>query len=118
MPKSAKQSGRRTGQQRPASEDSKAKWTPSEKERTVLDAHFARVNAATGVAPRIKVSNGDITTVSLDHPNQPIGAALLADAFGITSLSITTELVDQLVEVSLKNGKYDEGRTNFMAAVI
>jgi hypothetical protein len=96
-----------------------AKWTPSEKERAALDQYFARAKAVASVAPRIKVSAGaDVTTVSLDHPDQTLGSVLLAQAFGVTSLPMAMGLVDQLVGLSVKNGKYDEERTNFMAAVI
>jgi hypothetical protein len=99
-------------------EPAKPKWVPSEQERAALDAYFARVKEAPSVAPRIKISEGETTKVSLDHPEQAIGIALLSQAFGTTDFTFGRGLIDQLVKAGRKKDRYDEETINFMASVI
>jgi len=96
----------------------KPDWTPTEQERAALNEYAERAKAKGSVAPRIKVSEGETTIVSFDHPDQAAGAVLLCEAFGVTSSELGMGLVTQLVGASRQYGKYDEERTNFMAAVV
>jgi hypothetical protein len=99
-------------------ESAKPEWVPNERERAALDAFFARVKAAARVGPRIKISEGETTQVSLDHPEQTLGAVLLSHEFGTTDVTFGMGLVEQLVAASRKNGRCNESTINFMASVI
>jgi hypothetical protein len=92
----------------------KAKYEPTVREKTALDRYAAHV-AAAPEAPRIKVIDG---TIKLDHPDKPLGYALLMEALGTVSGSFMLGLLSQLANAHSRRSQIDEGALNFMLSVI
>ena len=85
-------------------------------ERTAIDKFLAR-NAA-NPAPRLKVLEGQIATISPDHPDDLAGQMLLMDALGTGDLDFYHGLLHQLATVGSKGGQVDERGLNFMLSVM
>ncbi len=70
-------------------------------------------------APQLKVVEAaGKTDISLDHPDEVIGQALLTEALGTSDLDFYSGLIRQLANVISANGRLDERNLNFMLAVI
>jgi hypothetical protein len=91
------------------------KVTPAE--RTAVDKHFARREAKPSV--RLKVSkDGSDPQIELDHPDKPVGWALVMDAFASTDRDFVNGIVDQLAKASGRGEDISEHGINFMLSVI
>jgi hypothetical protein len=66
----------------------------STSERVVIEKQHARSNAETP-APRLKVME-DGKLISVDHPNEAVGWALIMERLGTPNLDFTTGLIKQL----------------------
>jgi hypothetical protein len=96
----------------------KAKYEPNAREKAALDQYIADVSAAPA-APGIKVINGNKKlTFMPDHPNQPLGYALLMGALGTVSLDFVCGLLNQLARASSRGHQIDEDALNFMLSVV
>jgi len=69
-------------------------------------------------APRLKVPNKNVVRVSLDHPDEAVGLALLMEAFGTANLDFLNGLLDQLANAGTRGREIDERGLNFMASVV
>ena len=95
-----------------------AKYQLTSQEHTALGKHLAR-RAAEMPAPRLRVETGAKgTTLSVRHPNQLIGYALLKEALGTADSDFVSGLIEQLAKASSQDGQIDESRLNFMLAVV
>jgi hypothetical protein len=100
-----------------ASDAGKAKYQPTEQEKTALRDFYARRAAET--APRMKVlGDGNAPTISPDHPDEVVGLELLMDALGTTDADFGGGLLGQLVYAGSQGGQINESGLNFMLAVI
>src|SRR5262249_40745520 len=91
------------------------KVTPAE--RIAVDKHFARREAKPSV--RYKVcKNGSDPQLALDHPNKPIGVALLMESLASADCDFVNGIVYQLANASGQGQDIDEHGFNFMLSVI
>src|SRR5262245_12823906 len=81
------------------------KVTPAE--RIAVDKHFARREAKPSV--RFKVcKNGSDPQIALDHPNKPIGEALLMGSLASADCDFVNGIVYQLANASGQGQDIDE----------
>ena len=86
-------------------------------ERSAVDKHFARREAKPSV--RLKVSkNGSVPQIELDHPDKPIGQALLGESLASADGDFVNGIVSQLASASGRGREIDEHGLNFMLSVI
>jgi hypothetical protein len=83
-------------------------------ERTAINKFLAR-NAAKP-APRFKKEKG--AGISLDHPNDLAGQALLMDALGTADLDFYRGLINQVASAGSRGDQIDEQSLNFMLSVV
>jgi hypothetical protein len=96
----------------------KAKYQRTLREQTVLARHVARKDAETP-APRMKVLNdGEATTISLDHPDEFVGQALLMEALGTADADFANGLLRQLVANAGSHSEEIADGLNFMLSVV
>jgi hypothetical protein len=92
-------------------------YEPTPNERAVAEAYFARKKKSPP-SPRRKVSmQGDVATISPDHPEAGIGHLLLMKALGTTESDFIDGLLAQLANAVTKGRVVDERGLNFMLAV-
>src|SRR3954469_12587605 len=85
-------------------------------ERSALQKHIARREAKSSV--RLKVSkNGSDWHISLDHPDELIGRALLEEAFASADDDFLNGIVSQLASCGHRRDTNELG-LNFMLSVI
>jgi hypothetical protein len=96
----------------------KAVYEVTAAERTALKRYFARRAAKPSV--RLRVSkNGSDSTIGIDHPNKPVGQALLMEALATTDTDFLNGIVEQLANAASGRGRdIDEHGLNFMLSVI
>jgi len=83
------------------------------------DAAVKSVLARRKKTPRLKTSKtGGRMQLSLDHPNQVHGQALLMDAFATGDVAFYREILMQLANAGSQGEEVDEHGLNFMVAVI
>src|SRR5262245_21031928 len=71
---------------------------PSSREQSAISTYLAP--RTTDAAPRLKVlEDGNVRTISTDHPNGAIGHALLMEALGTADTDFLDGLVQQLVAI-------------------
>jgi hypothetical protein len=93
-------------------------YEPTPHERAAAKAYLNR-KEKTPPSPRMKVSmNGDVATISPDHPAAGIGNLLLLEALGTTEPDFKDGLLGQLANAATKGRVVDEGGLNFMLAVV
>ena len=87
-------------------------------ERRAMDAHFER-RRTRKPAPRVQVSaKGDAAQLSLEHPDQSVGFALLMEAVGTAEPEFLDGILDQIANAGAIDGQPGEDRLNFMLSVI
>ena len=102
----------------PGPQSGKTKYQATEREKTALRGHLARVDTAPA-APRVKVTKDEkAQTIGLDHPIQSIGYALLMEALGTSAYDFVHGLLNQLAGASSRSDQIDENELNFMLSVI
>lgn len=105
----------------PTSPEPKAHAKPYEvtpRERASAMSQLARMDEMSP-SPRLKITGiGNSTNISLDHPNPTIGKALIMEALGTASADFADEILLQLGNVGTRSGRADEGRLNFLLAVV
>ena len=93
------------------------KYQPTAREQAVLDKYIAQ--AAAGNTPRIKVSHDKkARAISLDHPDELIGCALLTEALGTVDCDFVSGLLTQLGNASSQDQRLDESAINFLLSVV
>ena len=93
-------------------------YEPTPHERAVAEAYFARKEKSPP-SPRMKVSmQGDVATISPDHPEAGIGHLLLMKALGTTESDFIDGLLAQLANAETKGRVVDDRGLNFMLAVV
>jgi hypothetical protein len=93
-------------------------YEPTPHERAAAKAYLNRKEKMPP-SPRMKVSmNGDVATISPDHPAAGIGNLLLMEALGTTEPDFKDGLLGQLANAATKGRVVDEGGLNFMLAVV
>jgi hypothetical protein len=103
---------------KPGPDAGKQKYEPTEREKTALDRYHAQ-KATAPAAPRIKVSAGEkATVISLDHPDELVGLALLTQALGTVDRDFVSGLLTQLGSASSQDKRPDETAINFLLSVI
>ena len=86
-------------------------------ERSAIGKHIARLKAKSSV--RLKVSkNGSDPQLSLDHPDELIGRALLMEALASADDDFVNGIVSQLANVGGRGQDINERELNFMLSVI
>jgi hypothetical protein len=95
----------------------KAKYEPTAREKTALDQYVAHVKAAPA-APCIKVTDKKAPTIKPDHPDEPLGYALLMEALGTVSVDFMDGLLCQLATAGSHGQQIDERALNFMLSVV
>jgi hypothetical protein len=86
-------------------------------ERSAIGKHIARLKAKSSV--RLKVSkNGSDPQISLDHPDELIGRALLMEALASADDDFVNGIVSQLANVGGRGQDINERGLNFMLSVI
>jgi hypothetical protein len=95
----------------------KAAYKVTATERTVVDKHFARREAKPQIRLRIS-KNGSDPQIELDHPNKPIGQALLGEFLASADGDFVNGIVGQLANASGHGRELDEHGLNFMLSVI
>ena len=90
-------------------------YKPKLDERTAVDTVCARRIRT----PRVKVSEAKgRTEISLDHPNPIYGQALLMSVFATGEVDFFAEILSQLANASVQDGKINERELNFMISVV
>jgi hypothetical protein len=93
-------------------------YEPTAAERAAVMAHFDR-KKRTSPSPRLKVSEKEgATEISLNHPEPGTGTLLLMHALGTTEWDFANGIINQLANVSTKQGEADESGLNFMLSVV
>src|SRR5215469_13117169 len=93
------------------------KYQPTAREQAALDKYEAQTAAE--YTPRIKVSvDKKPTAISLDHPDELIGSALLAEALGTVDGDFVIGLLTQLGNATSQDQRPDESAINFLLSVI
>ena len=92
------------------------KYQPTEREQAVLDKYKAQTAAE--YTPRIKVSQKKGTAISLDHPDELIGTALLTEALGTVDGDFVIGLLTQLSSATSQDQRPNESAINFLLSVI
>jgi hypothetical protein len=86
-------------------------------ERTAMEKYLARLEAKPSV--RLKVSkNGSDPQIELDHPDEPVGWALVMEALATADRDFLNGIVDQLAKASRRGEDISEHGINFMLSVI
>jgi hypothetical protein len=98
---------------KPVPSVAKQRYEPTSRERTAIEKYLT--HNADNPAPRLKVLNEKI---SLDHPNELIGYALLMEALGTADIHFVNELLGQLANAGTQGRQIDERALNFMFSVI
>ena len=89
----------------------------TEAERMAVEKYVTRSSAKPSV--RVKISkNGSDADISVDHPDQRVGHALIMKAFGSVDLNFAKGLLSQLAAVSECGGDIDADRLNFLLSII
>ena len=92
-------------------------YQPTAREQAVLDKY--KVQTAAEMTPRIKVShNKKAKSISLDHPDELIGSALLAEALGTVDGDFVKGLLTQLGDATSQDQRPNESAINFLLSVI
>src|SRR5262249_1818977 len=95
----------------------KAVYEVTAAERTAVEKHFARRAAKPSV--RLKVpKNGSDPQIGIDHPNKPVGQALLMEALASADQDFVNGILGQLANASGHGPDVDEHGLNFMLSVI
>ena len=90
-------------------------YKPKLDERAAADAVCARRIRT----PRVKVSEAKgRTRISLDDPNPLYGQALLMSVFATGEVDFFAEILSQLANASVQDGKINERELNFMISVV
>jgi len=93
------------------------KYEPTAREQAALDKYKAKTAAEK--SPRIKVSHDKkATAISLDHPDELIGCALLMEMLGTADGEFVNGLLTQLGNASSQDQRPNEGVINFLLSVI
>jgi hypothetical protein len=86
-------------------------------ERTAMEKYRARLEAKPSV--RLKASkNGSDPQIELDHPDEPVGLALVMEALATADRDFLNGIVDQLAKASRRGEDISEHGINFMLSVI
>ena len=103
---------------RPKKPDPNAgKYQPTAREQAALAKYEAQTAAEN--TPRIKVSHGKKgIAISLDHPDELIGTALLTEALGTVDGDFVTGLLTQLSNATSQDQRPNETAINFLLSVI
>jgi hypothetical protein len=95
----------------------KREYQPTSQEQTAIRKCLAR--KAESAAPRLKlVNNNKIARISLDHPNEEVGVALLMEAFGTADADFLDGLLNQLGHVTTEGRETDERGLNFIVSLV
>ena len=93
------------------------KYQPTAREQAAVDKYEAQTAAE--YTPRIKVSvDKKPTAISLDHPDELIGTALLTEALGTVDGDFVIGLLTQLSSATSQDQRPDESAINFLVSVI
>ena len=93
------------------------KYQPTAREQAALAKYQAQTAAEK--TPRIKVSHDKkATAISLDHPDELIGPALLTEALGTVDGDFLNGLLTQLCNASSQDQRPDESAINFLLSVV
>ena len=87
----------------------------STSERPVIDKHFERSKAETPV-PRLKVLEDG--SISIDHPNEAVGQALLMERLGTANVDFAFGLIRELSGMTSDGEKVIEWKLNFAFSVV
>ena len=103
---------------RPKKPDPNAgKYQPTAREQAALAKYQAQTAAEK--TPRIKVSHDKkATAISLDHPDELIGTALLTEALGTVDGDFVIGLLTQLGNATSQDQRPNESAINFLLSVI
>jgi hypothetical protein len=88
-------------------------YSPDPAERAAIEKAFEQRKIAP--APKLKVEDSKI---SIDHPDEMIGYALMQNALGTLDAPFTSGLLKQLAGAALDGTTIDEADLNFMVSVI
>jgi hypothetical protein len=86
-------------------------------EREAIRKHLARLEATPPVRFTVPKEGSDLP-IRIDHPDQPIGRALLSDALASADRDFVNGIVDQLGNTCRHGQAVDERGLNFKLAVI
>jgi len=103
---------------KPKQEDIAKRYQPTERERAVVDAYFARKEQIPP-APRLKVVETDgVNKIEADHPDGAIAQILLMEALGTTDSAFLDGLLAQLANAGIQGRQVDSRTLNFMLSVV
>jgi hypothetical protein len=98
-----------------ATRDIAKPYEPTPDERAAREA----VRTRRKNTPRVKVTvDNGVGQISLDHPDQAHGYWLLMQLFATGENDFTGEFLEQLANAAANGQRVDEGKLNFMIAVI
>jgi hypothetical protein len=110
----AKGSGMNKKKPNPETTDIAKPYEPTPAERTAME-----ILARKEKTPRVKVAETKgKKELSLDHPNQAYGHALLMKALATDDVDFPGEILAQLAIASMHDGKVYDRELNFMVAVV
>jgi hypothetical protein len=101
---------------KPGPKAAKPKYELTSQEQTAIDKHLAR--KAASPAPRLKVLNENVVSISNDHPDGDIGSALLMEALGTADEDFLNGLLGQLANAGTQGRQFDERGLNFMVSIV
>jgi hypothetical protein len=103
---------------KPKQGDISKRYQPSEQERAVVDAYFARKEQIPP-APRLKVVESDgVSKIDADHPHGAVAEILLMEALGTTDVAFLNGLLTQLANAGIQGKQVDDPTLNFMLSVV
>jgi hypothetical protein len=89
----------------------------TEKEGIALQKQIDRI-AASPESPRVRVTKGEVSQVSLEHPDQFTARGILMEALGTADFDFYNGLISQLADASARDHEADAHGLNFMLSVI
>jgi hypothetical protein len=93
-------------------------YVPTNKECDALSLILERMEKAPGLAPvKIEARDG-ATNIGWNHPSQPVGAVLWANALGTADLTFAAAVMDQIAHVARTGAKLEENELNGMLSLV
>lgn len=96
----------------------KASYVPTEREQQSLDAYFARHKTLRPMPRQVVEFNDKVPNLKDDHPDPAVGSTLTMVAMGMSRVGELTGLLQDVANLTQKDGKPDAHAMNEMLAQI
>jgi hypothetical protein len=95
-----------------------ANYVPTEREQRSLDSYFERHKTLRPMPRQVVEFNGKVPSLKDDHPDPAVGSTLTMVAMGMSRVGELTGLLQDVANLTQKDGKPDAHAMNEMLAQI